>query len=162
MDRIAVRAKVSKPVLYDHFPSKQALFLAVLESIRDALIGQGTVIAETKDDPQEKFRRGVDAFLQFVEQQPDAARVLLIVPRGDPATARLSRKVQAGASAGIARLLVPFMPGSSQWRLHAASEFLEEGLHGIAEWWLDNPGPSREELVDVVMRMVWTGLHQKR
>src|SRR5438876_853042 len=101
MDRIAVRAKVSKPVLYDHFASKQALFLAALESIRDALIGQGNAIAETASDPQEKFRRGVDAFLQFVEQQPDAARVLLIVPRGDPATARLSRKVQAGATAGI-------------------------------------------------------------
>jgi AcrR family transcriptional regulator len=162
MDRIAVRAKISKPVLYDHFPSKQALFLAVLESIRDALIGRGNAIAETEGEPQEKFRRGVDAFLQFVEAQPDAARVLLIVPRGDPGTARLSRKVQAGATAGIARLLAPFMPDSSQWRLHASSEFLKEGLHAIAEWWLDNPGPAREELVDVVMHMVWSGLHQKR
>jgi AcrR family transcriptional regulator len=162
MDRIAARAKVSKPVLYDHFPSKQALFLAVLESIRDALIGRGQAIAETISDPRERFRRGVDAFLQFVEQQPDAARVLLIVPRGDPRTAQLSRKVQAGASAGIAGLLAPFMPDSSRWRLHASTEFLKEGLHAIAEWWLVNPGPSREELVDVVMRMVWNGLRQQR
>jgi AcrR family transcriptional regulator len=162
MDRIALRAKVSKPVLYDHFPSKQALFLAMLESIRDGLIGRGKAIAETASDPHEKFRRGVDAFLQFVERQPEAARVLLIVPRGDPRTARLSRAVQAGASAGIARLLVPFMPDSSQWRLHASTEFLKEGLHAIAKWWLDNPGPSRDELVEVVMRMVWTGLDRER
>src|SRR5437764_5550411 len=107
MDRIAARAKISKPVLYDHFASKQALFLAVLLSIRDALIGQGTAIAEAAGDPEEKFRRSVDTFLQFVEQQPDAARVLLIVPRGDAAAARLSRKVQAGATAGISRLLAP-------------------------------------------------------
>ena len=31
MDHIAALSKVTKPVLYDHFPSKQALFLTVLE-----------------------------------------------------------------------------------------------------------------------------------
>src|SRR5947207_7349648 len=136
MDRIAALAKVSKPVLYDHFPSKQALFMTVLESIRDGLIAKGKSIAETDSNPQEKFRRGVDAFLQFVEQQPDAARVLLTVPRGDPRAAKLSRDVQAGASAGIARLLVGFMPGSAPWRVQAATEFFKEGLHAIGEWWL--------------------------
>src|SRR5262245_2026350 len=101
MDRIAARAKVTKPVLYDHFPSKRALFLAVLESIRDGLIAQGRSIVATGGGPQEKFRRAVDAFLQFVEREPDAARVLLTVPCGDPRAAELSRGVQAGASAGI-------------------------------------------------------------
>jgi len=161
MDRIAARAKVSKPVLYDHFASKQALFLAVLESIRDGLLAHGEAIAQTEGDPQERFRRSVDAFLQFVEREPDAARVLLTVPRGDPRAARLSREVQAGASAGIAHLLVAFMPDSAPWRVQAASEFLKEGLHAIGEWWLENPGPSREELVDVVMRIAWRGFHQK-
>jgi AcrR family transcriptional regulator len=161
MDRIAARAQVSKPVLYDHFPSKLALFLAVLESIRDGLLARGKAIVETDSDPQEKLRRGVDAFLQFVEREPDAARVLLTIPRGDPGAAKVSRAVQAGASAGIARLLVSFMPGSAPWRLQAATEFLKAGLHAIGEWWLENPGPTREELVDVVMRIVWLGFHQK-
>jgi AcrR family transcriptional regulator len=161
MDRIAARAQVSKPVLYDHFPSKLALFLAVLESIRDGLLARGKAIVETDSDPQEKLRRGVDAFLQFVEREPDAARVLLTIPRGDPGAAKVSRAVQAGASAGIARLLVSFMPGSEPWRLQAATEFLKAGLHAIGEWWLENPGPTREELVDVVMRIVWLGFHQK-
>jgi AcrR family transcriptional regulator len=161
MDRIAARAQVSKPVLYDHFPSKLALFLAVLESIRDGLLARGKAIVETDSDPQEKLRRGVDAFLQFVEREPDAARVLLTIPRGDPGAAKVSRAVQAGASAGIARLLVSFMPGSAPWRLQVATEFLKAGLHAIGEWWLENPGPTREELVDVVMRIVWLGFHQK-
>ena len=102
MDRIAFLAKVTKPILYDHFPSKQALYLTVLDSIRDGLIAQGKAIAEAGDDPEQKFRRAVDAFLQFVERQPDAARVLLTVQRGDTAAAKISREVQAGASAGIA------------------------------------------------------------
>jgi AcrR family transcriptional regulator len=161
MDRIVARANVSKPVLYDHFPSKQVLLLAVLESIRDGLIARGKSIVTTHNDPKEKFRRGVDAFLQFVEREAEAARVLLTVPRGDPHAAKLSREVRAGASAGIERLLVSFMPGSAPWRLQAATEFLKEGLHAIGEWWLKNPGPSREELVDVVMRIVCVGFQKK-
>jgi AcrR family transcriptional regulator len=160
MDRIAALAKVSKPVLYDHFASKQALFLSVLESIRDDLIARGRSIAESHRDPQERFRSGIDAYLEFVERQPDAARVLLAVPRGDPRAAKLSREVQAGASAGISRLLVSYMPDSAPWRLQAATEFLKEGLHAIGEWWLENPGPSRAELVDVVMRIVWVGFRK--
>jgi AcrR family transcriptional regulator len=157
MDRIAALSKVTKPVLYDHFPSKQALFLTVLESIRDGLIANGKAIAEAGDDPEQKFRRAVDVFFQFVEGQPDAARVLLTVPRGDAAAAKISRQVQAGAAAGIAAMLAAVMPGSPAWRRQAAAAFLKEGLHAIAEWWLEHPGPSREEVVEVVIGLVWTG-----
>ena len=154
MDRVADLAKVTKPILYDHFPSKQALYLTMLESIRDGLIAKGKAIAEAGDDSEPKFHRAIDAFLQFVERQPDAARVLLTVPRGDAAAAKVSREVQAGASAGIASLLAVVMPGSSPWRLLAAAEFLKEGLHAVARWWLENPGLSREELVDVISGLV--------
>ena len=157
MDRIADLSKVTKPVLYDHFPSKQALFLTVLESIRDGLIAKGKAIAEAGESPEQKFRRAVDAFLQFVEGQPDAARVLLTVPRGDTAAAKISRQVQAGAAAGIAALLAAVMPGSPPWRRQAAAEFLKEGLHAVAEWWLENPGPSRGEIVEVVAGLVLSG-----
>ena len=148
---------VTKPVLYDHFPSKQALFLTVLESIRDGLIAKGKAIAEAGGGPEQNFRRAVDAFLQFVEGQPDAARVLLTVPRGDTAATKISREVQAGAAAGIAALLAAVIPGSPSWRRQAAAEFLKEGLHAVAEWWLENPGPPREEIVEVVTSLVWSG-----
>ena len=154
MNRIAVLAKVTKPVLYDHFSSKQSLFLTVLKSIRNGLIAKGKVIAEAGNGPEEIFRRSVDAFLQFIEQQPDAARVLLMVPRSNAAAVRISREVQAGASAGIACLLANIMPGSSPWRLLVAAEFLKEGLHAVAKWWLKHPGPSREELVNVITGLV--------
>lgn len=161
MDGIAARAEITKPVLYDHFPSKQALFLAVLESIRDGLIARGKTIVKGNVDPEQKFRRAVDAFLEFVEQTPDAARVLLTIPMGDPVAAKVSREVQAGASAGIAALLAEFMPGRAPWRLEAATAFLKEGLHAIAVWWLDHPGPSRTEIVDVVLDIAWLGLRTR-
>ena len=101
MDAIASRAQVTKPVLYDYFSSKQTLFLTVLESIRDGLIAKGGSIVEAGGDPEQRFHLSVDAFLEFVEREPEAARVLLTVPSGDAAAAKLSRKVQTGASAGL-------------------------------------------------------------
>jgi AcrR family transcriptional regulator len=158
MDGIAARAHITKPVLYDHFSSKQALFLTVLGAIRDRLIARGRSIVEAGGDPERIFREAVDAFFQFVECEPHAAKVLLTVPFGDPLAAKLSRKVQAASSARLAALLVAFMPRSAPWRRQAATEFLKEGLHALAIWWLANPGPSREEIVDLITHMVWPGL----
>lgn len=158
MDAIAAGAGITKPVLYDHFPSKQALFLAVLQSIRDGLLARGEAIAQEDADPEQRFRRSVDAFLAFVEQAPETARVLLTVPAGDPMAAKVSREVQAGASAGIAALLATFMPDRAPWQRQAAAAFLKEGLHTIAMWWLDHPGPSREEIVEIVLDTTWRGL----
>lgn len=161
MDDIAAGAEITKPVLYDHFRSKQALFLAVLQSIRDGLIARGHTIAREDADPERRFRRSIDAFLEFVEEASDAARVLLTVPAGDPVAAQVSREVQAGASAGIVALLAEFMPNRASWQVQGTAEFLKEGLHAVAVWWLDHPGPSREEIVDIVLDTAWLGLRRQ-
>ena len=161
MDRIAVRAKISKPVLYDHFSSKLDLYLAVLEHIRDGLIAKGNEISRAIDDREERFRRGVNAFLVFVKQQPDAARVFCRCERRTKAD-QIWRKVQIVASMGISRLLVPYLADRPPWQLHAATEFIKVGLHAVGQWWLENPGPSREELVDAVMKIVWAGIGGNR
>lgn len=161
MDDIATPAGITKPVLYDHFPSKRALFLAVLQTIRDSLLARGNAIGREDGDPEQKFRRSVDAFLEFVEQEPKAARVLLTVPATDPMAAKVSREVQAGASAGIAALLAEAMPGRTPWHLQATAAFLKEGLHAVAVWWLDHPGPSREEIAALVLDTAWQGLKRQ-
>lgn len=158
MDRIAAGANITKPVLYDHFPSKLALYQAVLEALRDGLIAKGRSIMEEDDDLADKFRHAVDAFLSFVEDEPFAARVLLTVPSGDPAAFQAARRVQLGASARIASLLARVMASHSPWQTRAASEFLKEGLHAIALWWLDHPGPAREEITQIVLDVAWRGL----
>ncbi len=49
MDEIADRASVSKPVLYQHFPSKLELYLAVLDLHIDSLVFQIQKISRTKN-----------------------------------------------------------------------------------------------------------------
>jgi hypothetical protein len=95
--------------------------------------------------------------MRFAEERPDAARTLLIVPRTDPVAARISREIQQGATAGISALLDSYLPGAERWKLQASAEFVKVGLHALAEWWLDNPRHSREDVVDLVMNILWVG-----
>lgn len=158
MDDIATAAGVTKPVLYDHFASKQALFRHLLESIRDHLLAEGAAVTAKPIGREERFRAAVDAFFAFVERRPDAARVLLLTPQGDPVAAGLSRNVQAGASAGLAALLGSYWPSAEPWRRAAATEFVKRGMHALAEWWLDHPDVSRGSVVELVMQTCWQGL----
>src|SRR5450631_554135 len=53
MDEIAERAGVSKPVLYQHFPSKLELYLALLDESVDALIDtMRNALSSTSDNKQ--------------------------------------------------------------------------------------------------------------
>lgn len=157
MSAIATASGITKPVLYDHFTSKDALFETLLHSIRDDLLAKGNVIAKASGSAEQRFRAEVDAFFAFVETQPDAAKILLIVPQGNPVTIKLSRAVQQGATAAISQLLKSYLPAGGTWQYQAAGEFLKEGLHALAKWWLNNPGPNRDEIVGIVMKACWEG-----
>jgi len=157
MSGIATGAGITKPVLYDHFASKDALFETLIRSIRDDLLAKGRAIGQSSASNEFKFRSALDAFFAFVEGQPDAAKILLIVPQGNPVTVKLSRDVQQGATAAISQLLKSYLPAGGTWEYEAAGEFLKEGLHALAKWWLSHPGPSRDEIVDLVMQACWTG-----
>ena len=53
MDEIADRAGVSKPVLYQHFPGKQDLYLALLdESIESLIEAVRSALVSTNDNSQ--------------------------------------------------------------------------------------------------------------
>jgi hypothetical protein len=112
---------------------------------------------------EQRIRTGIDAFFAFVEERPSAARVLLFTPVGEPELVDAAREVQAGATAAIAALLVG-EPGlladvpERERRIELITEFMKQGLHGLAEWWSQHPETPREALVDAVMDLVWFGL----
>jgi AcrR family transcriptional regulator len=158
MSAIAAAAGVTKPVLYDHFSSKEELFTTILRSLRDELMARGQEVERSSVCDEAKFRAAVDLFFEFVEARPDAARLLLIIPKGSRAAAALSREVQRGATMEIANLLRTLLQKRKDWEHAAVAEFLKEGLHALAIWWLENPGASRDNIVTLVMATCWSGL----
>ena len=163
MDDIASAAGITKPVLYDHFSSKLDLYRQLTEGIRDELTGRGAAAMAADAPPDRRIRTGIEAFFAFVEERPSAARVLLFTPVGEPELVDAAREVQAGATAALAALLVSepnLLAGAPdrERRIELLTEFMKQGLHGLAEWWSQHPETPREALVDAATDLVWSGL----
>jgi len=76
MDEIADQAGVSKPVLYQHFPSKLDLYLAVLEIHCEYLVSDiRTAVASTTDNAG-RVLATVNAYFDYINRDGEAFRLL--------------------------------------------------------------------------------------
>src|SRR5882672_971472 len=66
MDDIAERAGVSKPVLYQHFPGKLELYLALLDTHCDALVEKVRGAMTATSDNKERVTGAMRAYYEFV------------------------------------------------------------------------------------------------
>jgi AcrR family transcriptional regulator len=85
MAEIAERAGVTKPVVYDHFGSKDGLLAEVIRragvELRVAL--EASVGAATS--PEDALRRGLRTYFDFIEAHAESWAVLLTEGAGSPA-----------------------------------------------------------------------------
>lgn len=158
-------AGITKPVLYDHFSSKQDLYVALIEGVRDELTSGTVGIMATSMPLNARIRTAIDAFFRYVEAHPAATRILFTPPEGEAAVVEAARRVQNEATARLAAQLgaehvAPNAP-ESELQLLVFMEFLKKGLHGLALWWSDHPEVSRTVLVDAVVELAWAGLQSQ-
>jgi AcrR family transcriptional regulator len=66
MDDIAEAAGVTKPVLYQHFRSKRALFLELLDEVGHTLLDAIAAATTGATTPREQVETGLTAYFQFV------------------------------------------------------------------------------------------------
>ena len=160
MDEIAERAGVSKPVLYQHFPSKLDLYLALLDQALDALQGTIDAAVVSTSDNKARVHQTIAGYFAFVDDPDGWARLvfesdLANVPQVSERIAEVNRRI-AGR---IARVIADDTGLSSQQAL-----VLGSGLAGMAEVaarsWLDEADPRipRDEAVDLVAGLAWRGI----
>jgi AcrR family transcriptional regulator len=77
MDEIAERARISKPVLYDHFGSKDGLLAAVVLRIRTEMRAAVEDALVTVTEPDEALWVGLRAYFRFISSHVSAWSVLL-------------------------------------------------------------------------------------
>ena len=65
MDDIADRAGVSKPVLYQHFPGKLDLYLALLDASCDTIIANTRAALESTQDNKQRVEATMDGLLRL-------------------------------------------------------------------------------------------------
>ncbi|TDD88933.1 TetR/AcrR family transcriptional regulator [Actinomadura darangshiensis] len=163
LGEIAAAAGVARTVLYDHFPSKRVLLLAVMQEQNAALVEYiGTRI--TGSGPaEERMRSTVDAYFSFAETNPAARRLLFDrTDEDDPEIRTVRQGIRESRTRAVTALLagdirsVGVDPGEPI--AEAMVELLITGLDGVAQWWERNPEMPRSMLVEGAMLMLWTGL----
>ena len=76
MDEIAERAGVSKPVLYQHFPGKLELYLALLDESSAELIRMMSEALSSTTDNSQRVLASFKAFYDFVAGTGEAFRLV--------------------------------------------------------------------------------------
>ena len=76
MDDIADAAGVTKPVLYQHFPSKRDLYLELLEDVGQQLLEAITTATDEATTPRSQVEVGFAAYFTFVAANVSAFRLL--------------------------------------------------------------------------------------
>jgi AcrR family transcriptional regulator len=76
MDDIADAAGVSKPVLYQHFPSKRDLYLELLEDVGHQLLDAITTVTRQATTPRRQVEVGFAAYFSFVADNVSAFKLL--------------------------------------------------------------------------------------
>ena len=76
MDEIAERAGVSKPVLYQHFPGKLELYLALLDESAQELVRIVSEALSSTTDNKQRVPATFQAFFDFVSSSGEAFRLV--------------------------------------------------------------------------------------
>lgn len=163
MGEIAQLSGVTRAVLYDHFASKKALFLAVLEEQRATFLGfiAGRITGEgTKS---ERMRATTDAVFRFAERYPNAWRMLFVnATHGDPDLDAAWNDVAVSLNHAVTRLLADDLRAAGVdpdgQRAAVLVEMLIGALTRAVEWRRKHGGLSRTQTVDTAMDLLWTGL----
>jgi AcrR family transcriptional regulator len=161
MDELATRLGVTKPVIYDHFGSKDGLLLALLTRVRDELQDETLrALGEGPHDPRELFYRVGLAFFTFVDAHGCAWSVLnreAALLTGDAgAEVEAMRQQQADL---LAHLLADhgLAPGLAEAQGHA--QLIVGAAERLALWRQDHhPSLTAQAAADLMQAVLWYGL----
>lgn len=155
IDDIVAHAGVTKPMLYRHFESKQALVMMLLEHHRDALAAAPLdALLALADRPfPVRLDAMLDAWFGYVEVHP-FVRLLLHDASGDQEVAALVTELHGRQRAADIALLHEFAPHIPEPELEPLAEVIRSSLASLALWWMDNPGTARGDLIAAMRRVV--------
>ena len=159
MDEIAITAKVSKPVLYQHFPSKRDLYLALLDSHLADLTSMLLAALNSTSDNKLRVQATIRAYFQFMANDDQAHRLVFESDLvNDPEVAARLEVFNAAYSDAIARVIA-----EDTKLAHVEATLLGRALAGMAQvsarYWLEANGDLDIDVAsELVYRLAWRGI----
>lgn len=158
MDEVASEAGITKPVLYRHFGDKDGLYEALAQRYVDELARELEPVADVEDG-RGRLARTIEAYLSYVEREPERYRFLLGTGERRQTAHVLAefrrRDVARCAFAAAENLrragLDPEV--GELWAHHVSGTVRAAGV-----WWLEDRSMPKERVVEHLTGLLWDGV----
>jgi AcrR family transcriptional regulator len=159
MDEIAERAGVSKPVLYQHFPGKLELYLALLDESIDTLVKTvGTALRSTSDN-RDRVTATFSAYFDYVASQGEMFRLVFESDLSNEPAVRERLDAADRKCADMISQVIKEDAGLGDDEAHLLSISMVGMAQVSARYWLSTLGSiPREAAEQMVARLAWRGI----
>jgi AcrR family transcriptional regulator len=159
MDELAAEAGITKPILYSHFGDKAGLASALAARVADELDEAISASLGQVRHPRQVVSSTIGAFCTFIETKNELYRFLIKAASSNADTRSRSKLVAGFANqistvlGGALRQVGADARAAEPWSFAIVGMTLASG-----EWWLECRTMSRDDLVDYLTRLLWSGL----
>ena len=159
IEEISARAKVSKPIVYEHFGGKEGLFAVVVDRESAKLLGMISERLGPGIAGRDQIHNSAMAFLDYIEEDPNGFRVL-------------TRDSPAGFGTGTMAGLLSDVADKAQEIL--ATNFSRVGIDAsvaplyahalvgmvvhVGAWWAEERHPEKEAVAAHLTALCYAGL----
>ena len=158
IEEVAARAKVSKPVVYEHVGGKEGLYAVVVDREVRRLLDIFTG-ALTGGHPRELLEQAALALLDYIESETDGFRVIVRESPVMSATGNFSSVLNDVAHQVEHILGAEFKTRGFDPKL---AELYSQALVGMValtgRWWLEVRKPRKETVAAHLVNLAWKGL----
>src|SRR5262245_24391377 len=158
VEEIAARAKVSKPIVYEHFGGKEGLYAVLVDREMEHVV---TRISEaiTSGTPRQRVERAALAFLSYVRDQPDG---FVVLSRDAPVT--LARGGMSSLLNDVAERVADVFSANFKQAGYdpKTAPIYAHALVGmvtfVGQWWTETRKPPIEDVASHLAALAWMGL----
>lgn len=159
MDEIAERAGVSKPVLYQHFPGKLDLYLALLDESTEEMVRMVSDALSSTTDNKERVPATFKAFYDYVAGQGEAFRLVFESDLGNEPAVRARLDKAMNDCAELVSQFIREDAGVSNEEAHLLGMAMVGMAQVTARYWLrTGQAIPKEAAEDLIARLVWRGI----
>jgi AcrR family transcriptional regulator len=159
MDEIAERAGVSKPVLYQHFPGKLELYLALLDESANELVKIMSEALSSTSDNRQRVPATFKAFYDYVADVREAFRLVFESDLSNEPAVRARVEHAMYECADMVSRFIREDAGVSNEEAHLLGMALVGMAQVSARYWLSTdqaiPKDAAEQLI---ARLAWRGI----
>jgi AcrR family transcriptional regulator len=157
MDEMADQAGVTKPVLYDHFGSKDGLLAAILSQAGAELL-EATLAATQGKSSEQQLEAGLLAYFRFVERRRGAWALLLREVAPGTLAAAAADAVRQSQVDLVAAAVADHLPSHDLALAAVYAHAVTGAAERLAGVRLEDPSFTAEAATADLMDVMWLGL----